>query len=58
MTHDLFRVSLLEAYEVNNYDLMAITETHLDSKVDESKMYIDGYTFLKNNHPSDIIRVH
>ncbi len=55
--HDFFRVSLLEAYNsVYNYDLMAITETHLDSKVDKSKLGIDGYTFLNNNHPLDIKR--
>ena len=46
------RVSLLEAYNsVYKYDLIAITETHLDTKViDESKLRIDGYTFLKKNH--------
>ena len=49
-----FRISLLEAYNsVYNYDLMAITETHLDSNVDKNKPYIDGYTFFNNNHPLD-----
>ena len=57
VAHDFFCVSLLEAYNsVYNYDLMAITETHLDSKVDKNKLGIDGYTFLKNNHPLDIKR--
>ena len=35
---------------------MAITETHLDRKVDKNKLHSDGYTFLNNNHPLDIKR--
>ena len=57
VAHDFFRVSLLEAYNsVYNYDLMAITETHLDSNVDKNKLYIDRYTFFNNNHPLNIKR--
>ena len=50
--HDFLRVSLLEAYNsVYDYDFIAITETHLETKVmNDSKLNIDGYIFLKNNH--------
>ena len=47
--HTIFtRVSLIEAYNsVYNYDLIGIVETHLDSTVDESKLDLTGYSFLK-----------
>ena len=55
--HDFMRVSLIEAYNsVHNYDLIGIVETHLDSTVDESKLTLDGYSFLKNSHPQKIKR--
>ena len=51
LAYDFLRVSLLKAYNsVYKYDLIAITETHLDTKViEESKLRIDGYTFLNKN---------
>ena len=51
------RVSLIEAYNsVYNYDLIGIVETHLDSTVDESKLDLTGYSFLKSNHPNNVKR--
>ena len=55
--HDFLRVSLIEAYNsLYNYDLIGIVETHLDSTVDEDKLALDGYTFMKNNHPQNVKR--
>ena len=54
--HEFVRVSLMEAYNsVYNYDLIGIVETHLDTTVDESKLAIDGYTFIKSNHPQNVL---
>ena len=55
MVYDFPRVSLLEAYKsICKYDLIAITETHLDTKVtEEIKLCIDGYTFLENDRALD-----
>ena len=46
--HDFLRVSLIEAYNsVHNYDLIGIVETHLDSTVEEDRLALNGYTFIK-----------
>ena len=46
--YDFLRVSLMEAYSsVYNYDLIGIVGTHLDSTVDEEKLSLNGYTFIK-----------
>ena len=48
---------MIEAYNsVYNYDLKGIVETHLDSTADESKLVLNGYTFLRSNHPQDLKR--
>ena len=55
--HYFARISLIEAYNsVYRYDLIGIVETHLDSSVDESKIELDGYNFMKNNHPLNVKR--
>ena len=55
--YDFLRVSLIEAYNsVYNYDMIGIVETHLDSTIEESRLALDGYTFIKSNHPHDIKR--
>ena len=55
--HDYFRVSLINAYNsVYNYDLIGIVETHLDSTAEESKLALNGYSFLRSNHPQDLKR--
>ena len=55
--HDFLRVSLIEAYNlVYNYDLIGIVETHLDSTVDKDRLALDGYTFIKDNHPQNVKR--
>ena len=55
--YDFLRVSLIEAYNsVYDYDLIGIVETHLDSTADENKLALNGYTFVKSNHPRDVKR--
>ncbi len=40
----------MEAYNsIYNYDLIGIVETHLDSTVDDVKLALNGYTFIKSN---------
>ena len=53
--NDFLRASLMEAYNsVYNYDLIGIVETHLDSTVDKDRLDLNGYTFIKDNHPQMI----
>ena len=53
--YDFLRVSLIEAYNsVFNYDLIAIAETHIDSTIDEGRLALDGYSFIKGNHPHNV----
>ena len=55
--HEFIRVSLIEAYNsVYNYDLIGVVETHLDSTVDERKLALNGYSFMKNSHPQNVKR--
>ena len=50
-------MSLIEAYNsVYDYDLIGVVETHLDSSIDEDKLALNGYSFIKQNHPLDIKR--
>ena len=57
IAHGFLRISILEAYNsVFSYDLIGIVETHIDSTVDEDKLALGGYRFIKNNHPQDIKR--
>ena len=54
-TYDFLRVSLIEAYNsVCNYDLIVIVETQIDSTVDEDRLSLDGYMFLKDKHPQNV----
>ena len=55
IAHDFLRVSLIEAYNaVYSYDLIGKIETHLDSTVNEDKLALDRYKFIKNNHPQNV----
>ena len=42
---------------VYKYDLIGIAETHLDSTIDNDRLTLEGYSFLKNNHPHNVKRV-
>ena len=55
--HDFLRVSLIEAYNsVYNYDLIGIVETHFDSTTENDRLALDGYSFIKSNHPQNVNR--
>ena len=42
------RVSLIEAYNsIYNYDLIGIFEAYLDNSIDEGRLSLNGYTFIK-----------
>ena len=50
--HDFLRVSLIEAYNsIYNYDLIGIAETHLNDTIDQERLFLRGYQFIKCNHP-------
>ena len=55
--YDFLRVSLIEACNsVYNYDIIGIVETHLDSTVEEDRLALNGYSFMKDNHPQNVKR--
>ncbi len=55
--YDFLRVSLIEAYNsLYKYDLIGIVETHIDGTVDEDRLSLDGYTFIKENHLQNVKR--
>ena len=55
--YDFLRVSLIEAYNsINNYDLIGITETHLDDAINQERISVNGYDFIKCNNPLNIKR--
>ena len=55
--YDFLRVSLIEAYNsVYHYDMIGVVETHLDSTIEESRLALDGYTFIQSNDPHDVKR--
>ena len=57
IAYDILRVSLIEAYNsVYDYDLIGTVETHIDSTVDEDRLSLDGYTFIKEYHPQNVKR--
>ena len=56
--YNFLRVSLIEAYNsVYDYDLIVIVGTHVYSAVDEEKLNLNGYTFIKSDHPLDMKEV-
>ena len=39
-----------------NYDLIGIVETHFDSTTENDRLALDGYSFIKSNHPQNVNR--
>ena len=39
-----------------NYDLICLTEAHLDSSVDPNNFLINGYFLLRADHPENVKR--
>ena len=60
MTHNFIKVSSRQTLAVtNNYDIICVTETFLDSSIDDDdyddddRMSILGYNLLRVEHPSN-----
>ena len=59
MAHSFIKVSLLQTLGVtNNYDIICLTETFLDSSIesDDDWISIPGYNLLHADHPSNTKR--
>ena len=59
MAHNFIKVSLLQTLAVTNeYDIICLTETFLDSSVenDDDRISIPGYNLLRADHPSNTKR--
>ena len=62
--YDFSRVSLIDACNTDNkYEIIALVETHLDSTIDQpdnfwqaSKLHIEGYSFIRRDHPANTKR--
>ena len=59
MAHNFIKVSLLQTLSVaNDYDTICLTETFLDSSVenDDDRISISGYNLLRADHPNNTKR--
>ena len=59
MAHNFIKVSLLQALAVtNNHDIICLTETFLDSSIenDDDRISILGYNFFRAHHLSNTKR--
>ena len=59
MAHNFIKVSLLQTLAVtNDYDIICLAETFLDSSVenDDDPISIPGYNYLRADHPSNTKR--
>ena len=59
MAHNFIKVSLHHTLAVtNNYDIICLTETLLNSSFDndDDRIFIPGYNFLHTDHPSNTKR--
>ena len=59
MAHNFIKVSLLQTLAVtNDYDIICLTETFLDSSVenDDDRIFIPGYNLLRDDNPSNTKR--
>ena len=55
--YDFLGVSLIEAYNsVYKYDMIGILETHLDITVNNDRLSLESYFFMRNGHPQNMKR--
>ena len=57
--HDLFKVSLLEAYNaIHKFDMICLSETFLNSSLqnDDDSLVLNGYKLVRADNPSDLKR--
>ena len=53
-TDNFLKKFLLQAFLcVNDFDIVILGETHLTSKISENELNIDGYYFVRCDHPGD-----
>ena len=53
LTHD--KLSLLTAYNPTQHcDIIYISETYLDSLIDENILKLDGYSLIRADHPGNM----
>ena len=52
--NNFMKKSLLQAFlSVNNFDIIILGETHLTSKIADTELDIEGYSFKRCDHPDD-----
>ena len=59
MAHDKLKIALIEDYNaVYHYDVIAISETFLNSKINDSDICIQGFNHdvFRKDHPNDTSR--
>ena len=59
MAHDKLKITLIEAYSaIYHYDVIAISETFLNSNIDDSDVYIQHFSHdvFRKDHPNDTSR--
>ena len=57
--HNYLKVSQLQAFNlVHKFDILCISETHLDSSIlkDDNALSIEGYSIIRADHPSNTKR--
>ena len=52
--HNFVKLSLLRAYvSVHKFDITCLSETYLDSSIDDVSLEISGYYLIRSDHPSN-----
>ena len=52
--HNFAKLSLLRAYvSVHKFDIICLSETYLDSSIDDVSLEISGYYLIRSDHPSN-----
>ena len=52
--HNSAKLSLLRAYvSVHKFDIICLSETYLDSSIDDEGLEISGYYLIRSDHPSN-----
>ena len=52
--HNFTKLSLLRAYlSAHKFDIICLSETYLDSSIDDPSLEISGYYLLSSDHPSN-----
>ena len=50
--HNFAKLSLLRAYvSIHKFDIICLSETYLDSSIDDENLKISGYYMIRSDHP-------